>query len=76
MKLPLLSFLFCLSTFQIAFAQIPKVYCTYWTGTQEILGTLNFTNQLNNNEAMSYMGMPYGPDCYFPRKDAVETYLE
>jgi len=45
MKLPLLSFLFCLSTFQIAFAQIPKVYCTYWTGSQEILGTLNFTNQ-------------------------------
>jgi len=24
---------------------------------------------------MSYMGMPYGPDCYFPRKDAVDRIL-
>ena len=30
---------------------------------------------LNNNTAMSYMGMPYGPDCYFPRKDAVDRIL-
>jgi hypothetical protein len=41
-----------------------------------IANTFNSANQLNNNEAMSYMGMPYGPDCYFPRKDVVERILK
>jgi hypothetical protein len=26
-------------------AQTPRVYCTYWTGTQEVLGSLNFADQ-------------------------------
>jgi hypothetical protein len=34
-----------------------------------------FAKDLNNSTAMSYMGMPYGPDCYFPRKDAVHRIL-
>jgi hypothetical protein len=29
-----------------------------------------------NHSAMSYMGMPYGPDCYFPRKVAVDRMLD
>ena len=28
-----------------SFCQVPTVYCTYWTGSQEILGSLNFTTQ-------------------------------
>lgn len=41
LSLLMLSFFVSFSTW----AQVPKVYCTFWTGSQEILASLNFENQ-------------------------------
>jgi hypothetical protein len=46
-----------------------------WGLRSTIANNIIFAKDLNNCTVMSYMGMPYGPDCYFPRKDAVDRIL-